>query len=75
MAVRRAVAESNGEAPTPPPSKDDDPFMAKVERSMSWMLDQSLDFKDRNALFANAIKFLAIKHKLGGEDGGDFFGD
>lgn len=61
--------------PPPPPTVEADPFIAKLEKSMTWMLDQPLEPKDRNALFANAIKFLAIKYKIEGtDDGGSFFG-
>jgi hypothetical protein len=52
-----------------------DPFIVKLEQALTDMLNEPLEPKDRNALFANAIKFLAIKLKMGGDDGGDFFGD
>ncbi len=74
MPPRKAVEPEDPPEP-PPPSVESDPFIDKLEKSMSWMLDQPLDFKDRNALFANAIKFLAIKYKIEGtSDGGSFFG-
>jgi hypothetical protein len=46
-----------------------DPFMVKLESKLSEALDQVMEPKDMNALFANAIKFLAIKMKDHGVDG------
>lgn len=56
--------------------KKEDAFISKLQAAMEKLLDSGLEPKDMNALFANAIKFLAVKHKIEGQaDGGSFFGD
>jgi hypothetical protein len=41
---------------------------------MERALDEAADPKERNALFANCIKFIAVTQKLKGEEG-SFFDD
>lgn len=54
---------------------DKDTFVETLQTELENMLKRSdLEPKDRNALFSNAIKFLAVRNKLGGDDGG-FWGD
>ncbi len=74
MPPRKAPTDPE-DLPEPPPVTETDPFIAKLESSMLWMLGQPLDHKDRNALFANCIRFLTLKYKIEGtDDGGSFFG-
>lgn len=51
-----------------------DPFIEKIQAAMEEMLGANLEPKDMNALFANAVKFLMVKHKIGeATDGGSWF--
>lgn len=52
----------------------DDKFIALVQEAMEDSLKLNMEPKDRNALFANCIKFIAVKNKLKGEEG-SFFDD
>jgi hypothetical protein len=51
----------------------EDPFIEKIQKAIEEMLAASLEPKDMNALLANAIKFLLVKHRIGGDEGGSFF--
>ena len=53
----------------------DDQFIKLVQEAMEATLKKTgMEPKDKNALFANCIKFIAVKNKLKGEEG-DFFND
>jgi hypothetical protein len=55
----------------------EDQFITKLQARLEADLDGcgSLDFKERNALYANAIKFLAVLTKFsGGDDDGSWWG-
>ena len=47
----------------------EDTFIALLQRSMESALGKEMEPKDMNALFANCIKFIAVKNKLKGDDG------
>jgi hypothetical protein len=49
-------------------------FIGLVQAAMEKALNLGMDPKDMNALFANCIKFIAVKNKLTGE-GKSFFDD
>lgn len=67
------VAKKSAETP-----QEIDSFVETIQKSIEDMLKwdkDDLPAKERNALIANAIKFLAIKLKVeGSDDGGSFFG-
>jgi hypothetical protein len=55
--------------------KPEDVFVNLVRSQMELALNQSnWENKDRNVLFANCIKFIAVTNKLRGEEG-SFFDD
>lgn len=52
----------------------DDAFIELVRSSMEEALRGAGELKEKNALFANCIKFIAVTQKLKGEEG-SFFDD
>lgn len=54
--------------------EEEDSFISLLQSTMEASLKlSSMDDKDRNSLFANCIKFIAVKHKLKSGDDGDYF--
>jgi hypothetical protein len=54
----------------------DDSFVMTLQNELEDMMKRrDLEPKDRNALFANAIKFLAVRNKVGGGENEGWWGD
>ena len=57
----------------------EDPFMVLLEKALTAELERcvegTLEPKERNGVFANAIKFILVKGKTSDGDDGSFFGD
>jgi hypothetical protein len=45
-------------------------FTSLVRREIESLLKMSLEPREKNATIANAIKFLVVQNKLGGDDDG-----
>jgi hypothetical protein len=45
-------------------------FTSLVRREIEALLKMSLEPREKNATIANAIKFLVVQNKLGGDDDG-----
>ena len=61
-----------------PKSEDDtaeDDFIDLVQRQLKGLLEKDLDFKEKNAVITNAIRFIQVRNRLRGDDEGNFFGD
>jgi hypothetical protein len=51
-----------------------DDLQTRIEKRIMRALGSYIDPKELNPLLANAIRFLALKHRISGEDdGGSFF--
>ncbi len=75
-ALEKAVAKGNARAalvkaakPPEEPGREDR-FITKLQASLEFDLEDSasIDIKERNALYDNCIKFLAVLTKFGGDD-------
>ena len=65
---------SVGVAPVTAQPKDD-PLIAQLEKSITDTLkNKKTNARDRNAAIANGIKLAQIKHRLGDDLEGEFFG-
>jgi len=53
---------------------NDDNFIGLVKQQIEELLRMSLEPKEKNAVIANAIRFLAVRNKAGGDDG-SWWGD
>jgi len=53
---------------------NDDKFAGLVKEEIEKLLRTPLEPKEKNAVIANAIRFLAVRNKAGGDDG-SWWGD
>ena len=66
------AAKKAAEPETPP----EDTFVTKLQAAIESMLeDDTLEPKEKTAVIANAIKFLAVRNKTATGDDGSFWGD
>ncbi len=82
-ALEKAVAKGNARAALVKSAESsevvsrEDRFITKLQASLEFDLgdSNSIDIKERNILYANCIKFLAVLTKFGGdEDDGSYWG-
>lgn len=52
-----------------------DKFVSLVQQEIEKLLREPLEPKEKNAVIANAIRFLAVRNRSGGDDGSWWGGD
>jgi hypothetical protein len=67
----KAIEEAQAEARV---AAAQDEFAWLVQKELEALLKMALEPKEKNAVIANAIRFLGVRNKLGGDDDG-FWGN